>query len=54
MRGQASLGRARRKMSEAQRRGTIPPKATRLWTAEEDALVAKLPAAEAAEQTSAR
>jgi hypothetical protein len=43
---------ARRKMSEAhKRRGTRPPNGTRLWTAEEDAIVAKLPAAEAAKRT---
>ena len=42
----------RAKMSEAhKRRGTIPPKAGRLWTAEEDELVRTLKAVEAAEKT---
>jgi hypothetical protein len=40
-----------RKISEAhKRRGTIPPAAGRLWTAEEDALIFMMPAAEAARQ----
>ena len=43
---------ARAEMSAAhKRRGTRPPKAGRPWTAEEDALVRTLPAAEAARRT---
>jgi hypothetical protein len=42
----------RRKMSEAhRRRGTRPPKAGPPWSAEEDALLRALPAAEAARRT---
>jgi len=43
---------ARAKMSAAhKRRGTRPPKAGRPWTAEEEALLRRLPPAEAARRT---
>src|SRR5262249_52396269 len=42
----------RRKMSRAHRlRGTRPPKARRPWTAKEDALIRRLPAAEVVRRT---
>jgi hypothetical protein len=41
----------RRKMSEAHRRGTRPPKAGRAWTPEEDELARTLPTKEAADRT---
>jgi hypothetical protein len=51
-RGKRASAATRRKMSEAhKRRGTRPPKAGPPWTAEEDALARRLPAAEVARRT---
>jgi hypothetical protein len=51
-RGRPHTEDARRKMSEAQRRrGARPPKAGNPWSADEDALLLRLPPADVAQQT---